>query len=568
MHFLRKIHFGRHVMARVDLFFISFLFVFALVVAVWIGVTSVTSDNRLDTETASLIEGDFTITYGGVSFQSPLPVKINASGGDVIVVSKKLDKSSIDGNSIIFYTVQSWVDIFIDDVCMLSSDRGRKTPFPLSAASAWQFIRLPDDFDGKILRIEIEPVFDKSARSLPAVYTGTKASFLYMILKKGLLSLFVDVFILTIGIVLSFAGMFVKDKILRRRFIRLGIFGLTVSLWCIFEAKSLQLFSGNSPVMLYLLYSCFFLLPVTGLYFFQSFPCFSRDSVLTFLFRLSCINFIIIQFLQIFGIFHFTDMIITIHILVPVIFVEIVRSYHKFYKMEKNKEERYIYRAILVLFLFCCGDVLLFYIDPGADVGRSSKLGMLFFFIALGIIVTNQINDLKINAVRQRIYEELAYTDVMTGLGNRAAFEKRLNEYKKNPWAEETMILVADMNYLKHINDNFGHAAGDKALKAISKCLQTAFAPDCFCYRVGGDEFCVIGRNIGKENFECKLRNFHGLLAEEEKNVSQPLSVACGYQILGSTDIMECLKQADELMYADKLKKRGSCRDNPSFERL
>lgn len=532
--------------------FVTVFFIFVVIVAACVEIFSVAADDRLDTESASVMTGKFTVSYRDTLIHTELPTVIDAYGEDTVVITRQLDESCVDGNSLILYTIQAWVDIYIGDEHMLVSDKNRSTPFPLAPPSAWQFIRLPDNYAGKILRIEIQPAFDKSARFLPPIYTGTKAAFLYMILKQGLLSLVLDILILTIGVSLLFIGIFVKDTVLRQRIMRLGLFGLNVSLWCIFEANTIQLFSGNSPVILYLLYSFFFLLPVTGLFFFQSFACFQKDMILTVLFYCSCAIFLGSQILQITGIIHFTRMLVAVHVLIPLIFLEILRSYYVLYRTNQNKEDRYIYKALVVPFIFCCLDIVLFYLGDDSDAGRATKFGMLVFFISLGIIVIHQINDWKIDTARRCVYEELAYTDGLTGLGNRAAFEKLLHEYRTCPWKEETVILVADMNRLKYINDNLGHTAGDEALKAIARCLKNAFSGRCFCYRIGGDEFCVVSRGIPENQFEEKLNSFYAALSSECQTGCNPLSVACGYQELNGQDIMACFKQADKKMYADK----------------
>ena len=55
------------------------------------------------------------------------------------------------------------------------------------------------------------------------------------------------------------------------------------------------------------------------------------------------------------------------------------------------------------------------------------------------------------------------------------------------------MVFSADMDNLKHINDKYGHAGGDIAIKAVAKALMNASEDDEICFRMGGDEFTVIG---------------------------------------------------------------------------
>lgn len=86
--------------------------------------------------------------------------------------------------------------------------------------------------------------------------------------------------------------------------------------------------------------------------------------------------------------------------------------------------------------------------------------------------------------------ERRANVDLLTGIGNRAAFSKSLSQMpcdQPGSWA----LLILDLDNLKIINDGFGHHAGDLLIKAAARRMETIAAPDRV-FRIGGDEFAVL----------------------------------------------------------------------------
>jgi len=85
-------------------------------------------------------------------------------------------------------------------------------------------------------------------------------------------------------------------------------------------------------------------------------------------------------------------------------------------------------------------------------------------------------------------HRRLAFTDVLTGLPNRARFNEVL---KSSVALNASSLLLIDLDNLKSVNDTFGHAAGDELISAVARNLATAVSP-VPAYRLGGDEFAVI----------------------------------------------------------------------------
>lgn len=133
--------------------------------------------------------------------------------------------------------------------------------------------------------------------------------------------------------------------------------------------------------------------------------------------------------------------------------------------------------------------------------------------------------------------------DQLTGLYNRQCFYSDAEKVKK-----DNLILIAcDLNGLKDINDSGGHFAGDEALMALSSALLKAGGKDFLSYRMGGDEFMIVG--VDKNEAEAKK---FIMKAKGELKKSQYMA-SFGYSVYKpGLNFDECLKISDVAMYLDK----------------
>ena len=91
--------------------------------------------------------------------------------------------------------------------------------------------------------------------------------------------------------------------------------------------------------------------------------------------------------------------------------------------------------------------------------------------------------------------------DGLTGLANRRAFEsdlKAVNEEVLERWSSAALIL-GDIDFFKRVNDQNGHAAGDRVLTEIAQELKLAFRSSDIAYRIGGEEFALIALSVSSE---------------------------------------------------------------------
>lgn len=162
------------------------------------------------------------------------------------------------------------------------------------------------------------------------------------------------------------------------------------------------------------------------------------------------------------------------------------------------------------------------------------------------------------NRLRQSLHA-LSFTDEVTALYNRRGFITLLERQISlaNRTGQGFYLFILDLDYLKSINDTYGHSTGDRALKDVADCLTLAFRHHDIIGRIGGDEFGVIAINAPAESKEHLEKMLYDTLEDFNKNGGAPykLSLSFGavyYSPEGELTMQELIDMADFGLYASK----------------
>ena len=156
-------------------------------------------------------------------------------------------------------------------------------------------------------------------------------------------------------------------------------------------------------------------------------------------------------------------------------------------------------------------------------------------------------------------YEHQSTHDALTGLANRRRFEAALQSIVASPGEHAALaLLVVDIDHFKRINDHWGHAAGDEALRAFAERLRTTFTrPGATVARIGGEEFGVLlpGATAGEAiAFGERLR--HALAVPiHVGGTDVPITCSIGIAALPAADRVapdDLLRAADAALYRAK----------------
>lgn len=137
----------------------------------------------------------------------------------------------------------------------------------------------------------------------------------------------------------------------------------------------------------------------------------------------------------------------------------------------------------------------IFFMIAGALIEGEYVIGTTYVAVAIADIfifamLQNEIIALEKQNVRK--WKEKSYTDELTGLYNRYAYEADIKSLESDILGDNFVYFSVDVNSLKMVNDSLGHSAGDEMLIGVAQCLKTCLSPYGKVYRTGGDEFVAL----------------------------------------------------------------------------
>ncbi|WP_172649474.1 sensor domain-containing diguanylate cyclase [Thiolapillus brandeum] len=156
-----------------------------------------------------------------------------------------------------------------------------------------------------------------------------------------------------------------------------------------------------------------------------------------------------------------------------------------------------------------------------------------------------------------------ALTDTLTGIPNRYAYEEKLN-HEYNRWKryhQPLSLMVVDIDNFKHINDKYGHRAGDKALRIIANQLQKMTRKTDLIARYGGDEFVLLLPETtakGAMHIAEKLLDTIQTCAFHFRDKKVTITISCGISEFRDGDTpADAFERADQALYKSKHKGRN-----------
>ncbi|MDD9150355.1 MULTISPECIES: sensor domain-containing diguanylate cyclase [unclassified Sporolactobacillus] len=164
---------------------------------------------------------------------------------------------------------------------------------------------------------------------------------------------------------------------------------------------------------------------------------------------------------------------------------------------------------------------------------------------------------------KEKVIEKLAYYDTLTGVANRALFEKFADKYLNLAKRTKSMLglMFVDVNEFKLINDTYGHHMGDKIMMRVAAFLTESTRKSDIVCRYGGDEFLILLPDL--QSFEDYRQIAGRIDALKKKKIIQDghtiglsLSIGASFYPNDGTTIEELVAKADGLMYIQKHRSR------------
>src|ERR1700675_571143 len=172
---------------------------------------------------------------------------------------------------------------------------------------------------------------------------------------------------------------------------------------------------------------------------------------------------------------------------------------------------------------------------------------------------------------KNKLLEEMAHSDSLTGLPNRRAIEewaaRQLRAAARHGFAY--WVVLADLDSFKVINDTYGHNGGDAILQKFADILKTIVRASDICGRLGGDEFVMVITHVEADAIFKTVERFREQLAGQQFELGfERVSITASFGIAGlngkeNIDFTTLLRRADKALYEAKRAGRNVIRIEP-----
>lgn len=421
-----------------------------------------------------------------------------------------------------------------------------------SVGSGFHIIELPQG--SGTVRIDVPPMEGTPGAVFSAAFLMPGAAFLKM---------FVQYRALTILVALILFSLFIYTLVARRTHSpesskstsALAMLSFCAALWLIARTGLLQFFTDNLIFINALDFLSFFLLPICALRFVQQ-RLRLNDRRLAVCLFVSTAYLIVASLLHILHIADFTQTLIVFHIILAIDIVCICLSV--FRKNDKHIPHMNVLRTgVIILMAGAILELVSYYLFSFRFLRLSFlEITLLAFTLCMFYVWNSESRNIREQLSRQSVFRKMAYTDELTGLKNRAAFER---DAQKLFYSESTplYLFMIDLNELKKINDIQGHDAGDIFICNSAAALEQAVGKDGQLFRFGGDEFIVLLPG-GDMDAALLYRRLQPYMRPNDGSLTPSFSV--GYAAFDPSDeegIRSVLRRADRRMYRFKSKMHG-----------
>lgn len=493
--------------------------------------------------------------------------EVNADGDNEIVVNHKVPAYIVSDTYLNFLGRNIRFQVIIGNRVVQSFMPEHRFVLSKGNGSSFHKILIKREHAGQTLSLKIFPAYNSSSSYIDMVYLGRVSDYSGLIVDKNAVTLLLCVLMIAAGVVLIFMSFLGKIGGRYNNAQRvLGVAGICIGFWAAFETDVIQYLFGYSFQIHEIVYIILIFLP----YYFASYVSqvlkIATGHVIKISFAVTMTIAFAMLALNVFGIMDFHESLFLIYtgfVINAILIIYAIAKNVAYNRKNKVKNFKFNQVFIVVFFIVCAtADWINYYLASRAAVqGTFMRIGI---FAALVMLVLdagkNLFEDMK-KAEITEIMTKLAYTDALTDMENRTAFEEKeaeIAEKIQSGELSEVLICQIDLNNLKKVNDSYGHACGDKYLIKSAEIIKETFGKSGFAYRIGGDEFIVFIISEGAEFIyeKCVLK-MKALENEFNKlpDVPVPLHLAYGHSMYrkGNYESIEKAEiEADRRMYRFK----------------
>lgn len=476
--------------------------------------------------------------------------------------------------SLVYRSKDVYTKLLVDDTVVYETNVYDSKFYNRSPGNLWNVAKFHADSSGRLVEMQIYMVYDTNAVTVDSTLWGDKTDIILTFCKEKIFGVAVSLLMMIIGLVLIAFDLIPAYIHARKRhgMVWLGLYAALIGVWSLIETNAVQFFAddmrilqlidnmimivGSMPLLLYL--NCEY--QIFKFRFMRLF-CYADAAyiLVSATMQLSGGN-------DLHGLLPgamLTMVVSCVTLLVWVVF--------RLKNMVKGHQPilNYVLQlsGLCSLWISALLEMMRYSQSDHMDRAGYLRVGMLVFIICLAVSSQLETYRLLENGLKFDIISSLAYSDGLTGLGNRTAYLEQLEAYASGETGISKLgIVFLDVNNLKKVNDNQGHEKGDELITVAARIISDSFGKLGKSYRIGGDEFCVLMTGLGLQDmYERGLLEFQKLVDEANKAkwYTYEIQIANGFSICDMIErqkIDEAVMAADGAMYANKkmLKSRAA----------
>ncbi len=488
---------------------------------------------------------------------------------EAIAITNRIP-TSIGRNMLLSFRADySHVRVYIDGRCVYSymeeQDGSQRTP-----GSGVHVASLPENAAGSTCEIDLFVGLDDAFYALPDfnLIPSRQISSSYM--STDIYTCLAGFFMFMVGIILFCTSLvlFITKKNWLRSLL-LGLFSFTMGTWALCRSNAVELFSSAFAINARIEHLCLYFsaIPFAAMMIVvRGTAIRKRQRICVSVGCISLAAFFVAAF-----ILEYTQLVNVVHLYSVFHLVLIVSTSLVIYGTTKRKEERTReYRiqnaGIFIVIIGTTYEITRYYLKNvlafnSRFLFRSQLpfIPICFPLIMLYAYLT-YLNDHFMEIANEQALEKIAYTDVLTGLHNRAWCNREFERLAHKKGVTYSIISF-DVNGLKRVNDSMGHAAGDSLIRDCAKILTSCFEDIGHVVRMGGDEFLVLFVGTRKRYILRNLKKMERLEASYGMRRDYQIKISYGIsssdEERGMTPEM-VYQQADSRMYQMKKENRYS----------
>ena len=481
--------------------------------------------------------------------------------GNVYYYRRILPKEDTSEKVIVYNTVHMYLEVFIDGNRVYELQAGKDDAVK-TTGFCWNTISLTQEDAGKEIVFRVTPVY-RDSKPTGSFYYGTYQEIEHKILAEGVFELALAVLIALAGFVMLFYGFFVVEKGQDAEIImQFAVFAMMLGIWAVVETQIPDWIFPCSILIVFVSHLMLMVMPIPFVLFLRHMYHNEESRLWSFCCYVNCAVIVLRLVLQIVGIYDLRETLLLTHVcLLVVAVVCAVMTVREIMSHNFSGQVRLNSICVMVILLSTILELVIYRV--GNKSTPLGSIGFLIYIMVMGITNVRRTRELMEQARENAIYRKLAYTDELTGLSNRTAFNEDLKkrmEPGETVGKEKTLptvIFMFDLNDLKKCNDTYGHDYGDRYIKMAAEVLKKLFEREGKCYRIGGDEFCAWAPYVSLENINEKLL----FLEQEAKKLNDKgfvvtFSMAVGYAVYEEKEDgrgpYNTMKRADVMMYERK----------------